>query len=105
MNRIEKLKEEKFVRVEDPFHHRPTGQCVISENRLCSDRVWILDNERHHYEDMAVCCSCGEPRVPRSGWLVHPSLRPEDGGRRWMCTKCWHDLPAFNPHDLSLFDD
>jgi hypothetical protein len=105
MSKYDELKKEKFVRVENRFHQWPMGQCVISENALCSDRVWVLDNERHHYEDMAECCICEAPRVPRSGWLVHPSLRPEDGGRRWMCTKCWHDLPVFNPHDPSQFDE
>jgi hypothetical protein len=99
VTRFEELKQEKLVRVVHREHER-AGWCVIAENGLCRDLVWVPDRTLHKFTGLVVCCVCGTPRVHLKGWRPHPGLRDD----RWMCSPCQEALPVFDPHDPSLHD-
>jgi hypothetical protein len=98
--RLEELKKEKLVRVVHE-QHEAIGWCVISENHLLNDRVWVPDWTLHRFTGLVPCCICGTPRVLQTGWQPHPSL----GDKRWLCPACHEALPVFNPRDPEMFDD
>jgi hypothetical protein len=100
VTRLEELRQERYVRVVHPAHER-RGACVIAENRLCLDRVWVRDTVLRSFAFERRCCLCNTFWVPATGW--RPLLAQPDNP--WMCEACQKFLPVFDPQDPGVFDE
>jgi hypothetical protein len=100
VTRFEELRQEKYVRVRHRAHEE-RGACVIAENSLCLDRVWVRDTVLRSFAPERRCCLCNTFWVPATGWCPVAT----NSGDPWMCETCQKFLPVFDSQDPRMFDD